>query len=451
MVDEVLRVPPHSIESEQAVLGGLMINPDAYDRVRDIVSEADFYRRDHRMVFNAIAHLAENREPADVVTVIERLRTTGQDEAAGGVQYVGSLPRNTPASTNIEAYANVIRTRSLERRLAHNGAQMAELAWADMPLEEKADQAGKLAGEIVGGKATGRSMKDVLTEVVNAVDQRFNSSGPTGLQAGFPDLDRRLNGLQGSDLIIVAGRPSMGKTTFAMNIVENIAVKSGKRCAVFSMEMSDAQLVERSTCSLGRIDYERIQTGKLEDDEWTRLSKAIGQLNEADIVIDDTGALSIAQLRSRARRMHREKPLDLIVVDYLQLMRGEGENRTNEIGSISAGLKALAKELRVPVIALSQLNRGVENRPNKRPQMADLRESGAIEQDADVIIFLYRDEVYNPDTHLLGIGEAIIRKHRRGRTGTVNLTFLGHHCRFESFVGELPQAPQDNVTSFKYA
>ena len=447
---EIIKTPPHSLEAEQAVLGGLMLSPSAWDTVSEIVSEEDFYNRAHRVIFAAIAQLAASQNPTDALMVIDRLRDSGELEAADGAAYVGALPRNIPSAAHVNAYARTVKTKAQERRLAAASMQISELVWEDVPLAEKIDRAGQIVSGIGGVEDKGRTLGQILRDSVDALEERFNSEGLTGMPTGFNDLDEMLHGLHPSDLVIVAGRPSMGKTTFAMNIAEHAALMRGKTVKVFSLEMSDVQLVDRLQCSIGRIDYGHHLSGKLLGDEWERLTAAVGKLNGANIVIDDTPALSVAQVRARSRRAMREHGLDLIVVDYLQLMRGDGENRTNQISSISQGLKAIAKELNVPVIALSQLNRECEKRNNKRPMLSDLRDSGSIEQDADVIIFLYRDEVYTPDSHMQGIGEAIIRKQRKGRTGTVCLTFQGQFCRFDNFVGELPEEPAKSA-GYSYA
>ena len=445
-----IKTPPHSLEAEQAVLGGLMLSPSAWDTVSEIVSEEDFYARTHRVIFAAIAQLANSQSPTDALMVIDKLQASGELEAADGPGYVGALPRNVPSAAHVNAYARTVKTKAQERRLAAASMQISELVWQDAPLAEKIDRAGQIVSGIGGVEDKGRTLNQILMDSVDALEERFNSEGLTGMSTGFDDLDAMAYGLHPSDLIIVAGRPSMGKTTFAMNIAEHAAVRCGKTVQVFSLEMSDVQLVDRMQCSLGRIDYAHHLSGKLVDDEWARVTAAIGKLNGANVLIDDTAALSVSQMRTQARRAAREHGLDLIVVDYLQLMRGEGENRTNQISSISQGLKALAKELNVPVIALSQLNRECDKRNNKRPMLSDLRDSGSIEQDADVIIFLYRDEVYNEDSHMAGIGEAIIRKQRKGRTGTVYLTWQGQFCRFQNFVGDVPESSSKS-SGFTYA
>ncbi|MEJ2179298.1 MAG: replicative DNA helicase [Gammaproteobacteria bacterium] len=440
---ESLKVAPHSIEAEQSVLGGLMLDNEAWDKISDIIIEDDFYRRDHRLIFRAIDALAEKGSPFDVVTLSEWLESNDQLEAAGGLPYLGTLAKNTPSAANILAYAKIVRERSVLRQLISVGHKISTSCYETegRKSEELLDNAEKLVFKIAEQGSRGRreftSIKDLLVKAVDRIDTLFQQDNPiTGVPTGFDDFDEMTSGLQPSDLVIVAGRPSMGKTTFAMNIAEHAAVKTQMPVAVFSMEMPGEQLAMRMLSSLGRIDQHRVRTGKLDDDDWPRLTHAVGQLAEAPLFIDDTPALSPTELRSRARRLMREHGLGLIVIDYLQLMqiRGGSENRTNEISEISRNLKSLAKELNVPIIALSQLNRSLEQRPNKRPVMSDLRESGAIEQDADVITFIYRDEVYNEDSPDKGIAEIIIGKQRNGPIGTVRMTFIGQYTRFENYV-----------------
>jgi len=439
-----LKVPPHSVEAEQSVLGGLMLDNDAWDRVADAVGEKDFYRRDHQLIFSAIRALADRDDPFDVVTVAEWLDARGELDNAGNIAYLGALAGNTPSAANIKSYAAIVRERSVMRQLIAISNSVADSAFnpEGRTVDDILDEAESKIFEIADQKSRGRqgfkAMKDILVDTVDRIDQLFQQENPiTGVSTGFDDFDDKTSGLQPSDLVIVAGRPSMGKTTFAMNIAENAAIKGGKPVAVFSMEMPAEQLAMRLLSSLGRIDQHKVRTGKLDDDDWPRLSSAVGILAESHLYIDDTPALTPTELRARARRLAREHEhgLGLIVIDYLQLMQvaGTRENRTGEISEISRSLKSLAKELQVPVVALSQLNRSLEQRPNKRPVMSDLRESGAIEQDADVIVFIYRDEVYNEDSPDKGTAEIIIGKQRNGPIGTTRLTFLGKYTRFENF------------------
>ncbi len=437
-----LKVPPHSVEAEQALLGGLMLDNASWDDVGDLVSEDDFYRRDHRLIFSAISELAAQGSPFDVITVSERMESEGKLANTGGLAYLGMLAKNTPSAANIKAYAGIVRDHAVARQLINVGTQVSDTAFnrEGRSTAELLDHAEKLVFDIAEKGARGRrghiSIKDILVKVVDRIDTLFQQDNPiTGVPTGFTDFDDRTSGLQPSDLIIVAGRPSMGKTTFAMNLAENAAIKTKLPVLVFSMEMPGEQLAMRMMSSLGRIDQHKLRTGKLNDDDWPRLTSAVGLLAETPLFIDDTPALTPTDLRARARRVKREHGLGLIVIDYLQLMQvlGSKENRATEISEISRSLKALAKELSVPVVALSQLNRSLEQRPNKRPVMSDLRESGAIEQDADLIVFIYRDEVYNEDSPDKGTAEIIIAKQRNGPIGTARLTFLGQFTRFENY------------------
>ena len=441
---DALRVPPHSIEAEQSVLGGLMIDNPSWDQAADLISEDDFYRRDHKLIFRAIAALAEEQSPYDVVTLSEWLEKHNELDNAGGLSYLASLAKNTPTSANIKAYANIVRERSVLRQLIRVASEIGDSAHNPEGKKSAAllDAAESKVFEIAERGARGKSgykgIKELLVGAVDRIDTLYqNPQAFTGIPTGWNDFDEKTSGLQNSDLIIIAGRPSMGKTSFAMNIVETAAIKSKKSVAVFSMEMPGEQLVMRMMSSLGRIDQHKIRTGRLEDTDWPRMTSAVNLLSEAKIFIDDTPGLNPIEIRSRARRIKREYDLDLIVIDYLQLMQtaGSTENRATEISEISRSLKGLAKELNIPVIALSQLNRSLEQRPNKRPIMSDLRESGAIEQDADVITFIYRDEVYNEESPDKGTAEIIIGKQRNGPIGTSRLTFLGKYTRFENFVG----------------
>ncbi len=439
-----LKMPPHSIEAEQSILGGLMLDNSAWDQVADLLLENDFYRKDHQLIFHAITLLAIDNNPLDVITLSEKLESNNQLSQVGGLAYLGALAKNTPSSANIKAYAKIVKERGVLRSLISAGSRITESAFntEGRSSKEILDRAEQLVFDIAEKGARGSTgfvgIKDLLTKCVDRIDMLFQQDDPiTGVPTGFNDFDEMTSGLQAGDLIIVAGRPSMGKTTFAMNLAEHAAVDVGLPVAVFSMEMPGDSLAMRMLSSIGRIDQHKIRTGKLGDDDWPRLTKAVGILAEAPLYIDDTAALSPNELRSKARRLARENgKLGLIVIDYIQLMQvtGSSENRASEISEISRNLKALAKELEVPVVALSQLNRSLEQRPNKRPIMSDLRESGAIEQDADVIVFIYRDEVYNEDSPDKGIAEIIISKQRNGPIGIVRQTFLGRYTRFENYI-----------------
>ncbi len=442
---ESIRVPPHSVEAEQSLLGGLLIDGRAWDDVADIVTEDDFYRNDHRLIFSAVRNLSGEGTPVDAVTIGEFLSRHAKLDDIGGMAYLGDLVSNTSGSSNIKSYAAIIRERSILRQLVQISTDIGNYAFntegrSSSEILDLAEQkVFNIAEQGARGNKGYRAIKDLLGAVTERIDLLYhNDEDCTGLPTGFTDLDHKTSGLQPADLVIIAGRPSMGKTSFVMNLVENAAIKSRQAVAVFSLEMPGEALVMRLLSSLGRIDQQKVRSGKLSDDDWPRLTSAMSLLGDSAIYIDDTPALSPSELRARARRIKREHgDLGLIVIDYLQLMQNPGsENRTNEISEISRSLKALAKELNVPVIALSQLNRGLEQRPNKRPIMSDLRESGAIEQDADLIAFIYRDEVYNEDSPDKGIAEIIIGKQRNGPIGTVRLTFLGQYTRFENYVNQ---------------
>ena len=441
-----LKVPPHSLEAEQSVLGGLMLDNSAWDDVSERLISDDFYRFEHRHIFNAMKQLAEESRAVDVVTLSEALELRDQLEQVGGLAYLAELARNTPSAGNIKAYADIVRERATLRKLIQVAGQIADGAFNPQgrPADELVNEAERLVFQIsesrpkFGGP---QSMGQLLTKAVSRIDELYNMKGQmTGLSTGFHDLDEMTSGLQPSDLVIVAGRPSMGKTTFAMNLVEHAIVSSDKAAVVFSMEMPAEQLMIRMVSSLGRIDQTRMRTGQLEDEDWPRLTSAVNLLKDRKLYVDDTPALSPSEMRARIRRLMREAgEIGIIMIDYLQLMQvpGMSDNRTAEISEISRSLKGLAKEFSCPVVALSQLNRSLEQRPNKRPVMSDLRESGAIEQDADVIAFVYRDEVYNRDNpDNKGLAELIIGKQRNGPIGTVHMAFIGKYTRFEDLAPE---------------
>ena len=440
-----LKVPPHSIEAEQSVLGGLMLDDQAWFDLVEIVNGADFYQTRHQIIFEAMMTLANADEPLDAVTLAEQLRAKGQLEKAGGVTYLAEIAESTLGASNVLAYARIVRERAVMRQLVGAANKIADAVFApegkdSAALLELAEQSVFEIAEHHGQEGGPEKVAPLLTRAVEKVEFLFNNKGSiTGVATGFADLDKKTAGLQPSDLIIVAARPSMGKTAFSVNIVEH-AVMQGGSVLLFSMEMPSEQIVMRMLSSLGRIDQTRLRTGELQDDDWTRFTGAVKQLRDKGLFVDDTPALTPGDLRSRCRRVAREVGgLDLIVVDYLQLMRTaeRSENRTGEISEISRSLKALAKEMRCPVIALSQLNRALEQRPDKRPLMSDLRESGAIEQDADVILFIYRDEVYNENTEDKGIAEIIIGKQRNGPIGKVKLSFIGNLTKFENLASDI--------------
>ena len=443
--EQRLKVPPHSVEAEQSVLGGLMLDTEAWDKIADIIIAADFYRPDHRLIFAAITELAKTGSHCDAVTISEYLKNRNELEAGGGLAYLATLANETPGAANVTAYATIVREHSMLRSLISAGNEISGNAYSTegRNASDLVDEAERLVFDIAEkgarGRAGFRSLKQILPDVVDRIDTLHQSGEDiTGIPSGFNEFDKLTAGLQPGDLIVVAGRPSMGKTAFAVNIAENAAVGAKIPTALFSMEMSAQQLASRLLSSLGRVDQSHLRSGKFPDEDWSRINTAVQLMSDAPIFIDDSPSLSPTEIRARARRLKRESNLGLIVVDYLQLMQvhGSTENRATEISEISRSLKALARELELPVIALSQLNRSVEQRTDKRPVMSDLRESGAIEQDADLIIFIYREEVYKQDTHKKGIAEISIAKQRNGPIGDFPLTFVGRFTRFENWVPE---------------
>ncbi|MBB5190500.1 replicative DNA helicase [Silvimonas terrae] len=441
-----LRLPPHSVEAEQSVLGGLLLDNPSFDRIADILGEKDFYREDHRRIFQHIVRLIEHNRPADVITVAESMDNNNELSYVGGLSYLGALAQNTPSAANIRRYGEIVREKSVMRQLASVANEIADAAYSPSGREasELLDEAESKVFQIAEQSAKGQqgfiSMPPILKEIVEKIDYLYrqdNASEITGVASGFVDLDKMTSGLQGGDLVIVAGRPSMGKTAFSVNIAEYVGTELKLPVAIFSMEMGAAQLGMRMVGSIGKIDLHKLKTGRFEDEDWTKLTYAINKLSEAPIFIEETGALSALDIRTRCRRLARQHgQLGLIVIDYLQLMSGRAgakdQNRATELGEISRSLKGLAKELKCPLIALSQLSRSVEQRTDKRPMMSDLRESGAIEQDADIIMFMYRDEYYNPDSQFKGLAECIVGKHRNGPTGKVPLVFTGKYSRFDN-------------------
>jgi replicative DNA helicase len=442
---ENLKVPPHSIEGEQAVLGGLLLSPRAWDQVADVITETDFYREDHRLIFRAIHELSDAGKPCDAVTITEWFETHGMVDQIDGGAYVSQLASSTPSAANVRAYADIVRERSILRQLIDVGAEITTGAFSSEGrnsrelLEEAERRVFAIADQGMRSGSSYITVQETIKEAIEKIQELHEFEGEiTGTHTGFKDFDKLTAGLQDSDLIIVAGRPAMGKTTLAMNIAEHAAIKHDVPVAIFSMEMSALQLTMRLFSSLGQIDQTRLRTGNLDEMDWPKLTSAMNLLHKSKIFIDETPSLSPSELRARARRLKREHDIGMVVVDYLQLMSvpGTRENRATEISEISRSLKAIAKELHIPVVALSQLNRALEQRPNKRPVMADLRESGAIEQDADLIVFIYRDEVYNDESPEKGKAEIIIGKHRNGPTDTVVLSFQGQWLRFVNYAPE---------------
>jgi replicative DNA helicase len=442
-----VKMPPHSIEAEQSVLGGLMLDNEAWDRVAEKVVEQDFYLRAHRFIFAAMSRLAEATQPIDIITVSEDLEANLQLDDVGGFAYLGEIAKNTPSAANILAYAEIVRERAVVRDMIAVAHDIADAGYdtqgrtsAEL-LDFAETKVFKIAEQRTNANEGPEPINSILAKTIEKIDELFRSphDGVTGVSTGYVDLDKMTNGMQPSDLIIVAARPSMGKTTFAMNLCEHAAITSDKPVLIFSLEMPSEQIMMRMLASLGRIDQTKVRTGQLEDEDWARLSSAIELLNtKGKMYIDDGSGLTPTEVRSRARRVAREHGgLSMIMVDYLQLMTvpGLSENRTLEIAEISRSLKALAKELKVPVVALSQLNRSLEQRADKRPVNSDLRESGSIEQDADLIMFIYRDEVYNDDSPDKGTAEVIIGKQRNGPIGRVRLTFHGRYSRFDNYAG----------------
>lgn len=439
--DIELKRPPYSMEAEQAILGGLMLDNQAWDKVQDKLCADDFYRTEHRILFKTIQYLSSKQQPFDVITILNGLSLGEELDLAGGESYLFELANNTPSVANISAYADIVREKSVQRQLIHVANEIADMAYhpkerAVIDLLDHAEQKVFAIAEQTPSQGGPVNIKNVLSKAVEKIDELYHKgTAITGIPTGLRDLDHLTSGLQPADLVIVAGRPSMGKTTLTMNMAEHAAMVGKKPVLVFSMEMPSESLAMRMMSSLGRINQHHIRTGQLTDDDWPRITSAVHMLSDAPLFIDDTAGLSPAEMRARARRLMREEgPLGLIVVDYLQLMQVpgfKGDNRTAEISEISRSLKALAKELNVPVVALSQLNRSLEQRQDKRPVMSDLRESGAIEQDADVICFIYRDEVYNPESPDKGCAEIIIAKQRNGPIGKVKVAFLGQFTRFE--------------------
>lgn len=442
-----LKMPPHSFEAEQSVLGGLLLDNNAWDRVAEKVSEVDFYSRPHRLIFQSMHRLGQLAQPIDLITVQEELERHEQLETVGGFSYLVEIAKNTPSAANISAYADIVRERALVREMISVANEIAEAGFdpqgrdASELIDLAETKVFKIAESRIGENEGPVPLRTLLEKTVHRIEELYNNphQGITGVSSGYSDLDKKTAGFQAADLVIVAARPSMGKTTFAMNLCEHAALTGDKPVLIFSLEMPAEQIIMRMLASLGRIDQTRIRTGQLDDEDWARMSSTMGMLLEkGKLFIDDSSGLTPTEVRSRARRIAREHGgISMIMIDYLQLMSvpGLADNRTLEIAEISRSLKSLAKELEVPVIALSQLNRSLEQRADKRPINSDLRESGSIEQDADLIMFIYRDEVYHEDTPEKGIAEIIIGKQRNGPIGKVRLTFQGQFSRFDNYAG----------------
>jgi len=435
---DITRIPPQNIEAEQAVLGCMLIEKEAIGKAEAVLRAEDFYKEAHRKIFQAIVNLSDKGEPIDLISVTEELRSKNQLEEVGGSIYITQLANWVPTAANVEYYAKLVQSKSVLRNLIGTASQIAALGYdGEEDIDVLLDKAEQMVFNIAQRSSTQGfvQIKDVLGDAFERLEEIYNTAGGiTGVPSGFHDLDYMTSGFQPSDLIILAARPSMGKTALCLNIAENIAIKHKKPVVIFSLEMSKEQLVQRLLCAEAKINGQRLRSGQLQDNEWVKLSRAVGSLSEAPIFIDDTASISLMELRTKARRIKAEHGLGMIVIDYLQLMQGRGkiENRQQEISEISRSLKALARELEVPVVALSQLSRAVESRVNKRPQLSDLRESGSIEQDADLVLFIYRDEYYNPESDKKGIAELIIAKQRNGPVGNVEVVFMKDYTRFEN-------------------
>lgn len=442
-----MKVPPQNVEAERCVIGGMLIDPHAVSRVLEFLAPDDFYRESHRVIFDSIISLYQKNEPADLVTVTNELRSKGELEAAGGASYLSTLVDSIPTAANIVHYAKIVHEKAILRRLIQGATEIAEMGYDERAgeVDDFIDQAESIIFEVAQKKfkPSFYAVKDIVKDSFKAIEELYERKElVTGVPTGFTELDKLTSGLQRSELVIVAGRPSMGKTAFALNVVTHAALEAQVPCAIFSLEMSKEQLVQRLLCSEARVDSSKLRGGFLSESDWPKLTRAAGSLSDAQIFIDDAPAMNVLEMRAKARRLQKEKGLGMVVVDYLQLMRGVRslESREREISEISRSLKALAKELNVPVMALSQLNRAVEARHDKRPQLADLRESGSIEQDSDVVMFIYRDEVYNRDTEDKGTAEIIIGKQRNGPIGRAKLAFLSHFTRFENLAHGMDEA-----------
>ena len=434
---ELGKVPPHDIDAEQAVIGSMLTDKDAVVDAVETLKSDDFYRQDNKTIYEAILNLYNRAEPIDIITVKSELTSLGKLEAIGGLEYLAVLPDKVPTTANVEKYIKIVEEKSILRRLIKASNELIDLGYAENEdVDTIMDQAEKKVFEISQGKNQKgyTPIKDILVESFAELEKLYNQKEPiTGIPTGFADLDYKTAGLHNSDLVLVAARPAMGKSAFALNIATNAAVQAKVPTVIFNLEMSKSQLVSRILCSEAMVDSNKVRTGKIEEDDWVKLATALGPLSEAPIYIDDTPGITVTEIRAKCRKLKMEKNLGLIVIDYLQLIQGSGKrnsSREQEISEISRSLKILAKELDVPVIALSQLSRAAEQRADHRPMLSDLRESGAIEQDADIVMFLYRDDYYNPDSEKKNIAEVIMAKHRAGSTGTVELLWLGSYTKF---------------------
>lgn len=445
---DYLRTPPNSIEAEQSVIGGLLIDNSTWDKISGVITAEDFYRHEHRIIWKHIDTLISLDRPADVITVNDSIVNSGKTDDIGGIEYLNALAHNTPSAANIIRYAEIVRERSILRKLVAISDEISEIALnpkgkeARQILDEAEAKVFKIAQDKSSNSSGFQEIQPLLAQVVERIDELYHREGDTditGVPTGFIDLDKMTSGLQPGELIVVAGRPSMGKTAFSMNIGEYVAIEHGLPVAVFSMEMGASQLAMRMLGSISKVDQHKMRTGKLSEDDWPKITDAIQSMQDIQLYIDETPALNVIEVKAKTRRLSRQcGQLGLIIIDYMQLMSGSGgENRATEISEISRSLKSLAKELNCPLIALSQLNRSLEQRQNKRPVMSDLRESGAIEQDADLILFIYRDEFYNQESQEKGIAEIIIGKQRNGPIGTVKLTFQGHTTRFLNYASSI--------------
>ena len=433
---DIGKIPPHDLEAEQAVLGSMLTDKDAVIASIEILRPENFYREDNRIIYEAILNLYNNSEPIDIITIKSELESLGKFEQVGGLEYLASLPDKVPTTANVQKYINIVEEKGILRNLIKTANEIIDLGYDPTEdVEDIMDNAEKKIFNIMQNKNQKgyTPIKDVLVESFNQLEELYNRKQHiTGVPTGFSELDYKTAGFHGSDLILIAARPAMGKSAFALNIATNAATKANVPVAIFSLEMSKEQMVNRMLCSEAMVDSNKVRTGKLEEDDWVKLAETIGPLSEAEIYIDDTPGISVMEIRAKCRKLKLEKNIGMVVIDYLQLVQGSSKrsgSREQEISEISRSLKILAKELNVPVIALSQLSRAVEQRPDHRPMLSDLRESGAIEQDADIVMFLYRDDYYNEDSEKKDIAEVIIAKHRAGSTGTVELLWLGSYTK----------------------